>query len=473
MNTKNHAGVERVTRELLTHAKHDGRLHDLRATALAMLGDRAGALTHAREALGLLGSDPGVAKRAISVLQRAGAYEEALTHAERAVYAHPKDDGFARLRITLLTDLGRGGEAAGALEKLEVSLGESAPAGTRASLTLLAARLAPKHLDAGPVIDRLSALVGSDAAPGFVRPAAFQLGRLLENQGDYDKAFDAYTLGNEADKPGWDPGAHSARVSALIDAWGSLDTVPESSIDGSRLVFVFGMMRSGTSLLEQMLAQLGGVTGAGELDAVLPRVAKVERHTARGLVPMAVSTDRYTQETVDAIARAAAGVYDGIERAGVLIDKQTEHAFAVPLLRRLFPGCTLVHTRRDALDCCVSNYVQSYAQDHPHARDLAWLGAYRKDHERMMDAWHALEGLGMLEIDYSDLVKDPEVQTKRVCDAAGIAWSGDVLAFHGSGRAVATASMEQVREPLHTRSVGRAQRFSGRLGPLRAALETG
>ena len=337
------------------------------------------------------------------------------------------------------------------------------------------ARLAPRHTDARAATDTLRPIVEDQRTPpGFRRAGAFQLGRLHESMGEHEDAFGFYTLGNETQKPDWDPDAHSARIDACIrsftDAWSDPGLFPGTTVDGSRLVFVLGMMRSGSSLLEQMLAQLDGVTPAGEQSLILPQIARIEEHRDRSTMPLPLHPERYDASRMDEIARRAMERYDRLAPDGVIIDKQTENALVAPLLTRLFPGCTVVLTTRDAMDCCVSNYVQSFAQDHPHARDQRWIGRYRLDHERLMNTWRTLPGFEILEIDYADLVDDPERQTRRVADAIGIGWSQRVLRFHESERVIATASREQVREPIHARSVGRAERFAPWLAPLSETL---
>jgi len=456
-------------RALAREAPADARIHDLLSTALALRAQRDEAVDHARRALTLKPGDAALAARCVSVLQRAGLYDEALAHTERALGANQDDPMLSGIRVTLLTDLGRTRRAKRALDALARTLGEAPGPDDAARLAIFGARLAPAELDPRDAIGALERVVhDTRTAPGFRRAGAFQLGRLLESTGEHGRAFDAYELGNETEKPRWDPDAFSARIDALLDAWGSIDAVPGSGLDGSRLVFVLGMMRSGSSLLEQMLDQLPGITGAGEMSVVLPSVARLERSGDAPVLPL--SLDRYTPEGLREIASSAMARYDAAAGEGFVIDKQTEHALAAPLLARLFPGCTIVHTTRDALDCCVSNYVQSFAQDHPHTRDQDWLGRYRRDHDRVMDAWRSLDGLNLIEINYDDLVRDPETQTRRVTDALGVAWDERVLAFHKSRRSIATASREQVREPIHTRSVRRAARFGSRLDPLRRAL---
>lgn len=457
----------------------DARIHDLASTALALIAARDAALVHARRAIELLPTDPALVARCVSVLQRAGEPGEALSAIERAMYAHKTDPRLHKLKVALLTDLGKGRDAVRAIRAMIKAVGEPENPGDTAALTLMRARLAPAHTDPDESIASLRLLVESNAVPqGFRRAGAFQLGRLLEARGDYDDAWGAYTMGNELLGASWDPDAHAARIDSLIDAWTDPDAVPESGVrpgaDDARPVFVLGMMRSGSSLLEQMLAQLDGIVGGDEQSVILEQIARIEQHTDQDTRPLPVSVDRYTQDEMDATARAALAKYNeimtGAGATGTLVsDKQTEHFLCVGLLARLFPDALIIHTTRDPVDTCVSNYVQSFAQGHPHTTKLEWIGRYHADAERLMEHWRSL-GIDMLEVNYAELVTDPESVTRRVADALGLAWSERVLEFHTSSRTVSTASRDQVRRPIHTGSVGRADRFSAHLDELRAAL---
>ena len=457
----------------------DARIHDIASTALAMIASRDRAHEHALRAIELLPTDPGLVARCVSVLQRAGDPGTALSAVERAMYAHKNDPRLHKLKVALLTDLGRGRDAARAIKAMTKSIGEPKDPGDIAALTLMRARLAPEHSDARESIEALRGLIGSETIqPGFRRAGAFQLGRLLESVEDYEGAWSAYTTGNELLGASWDPDAHSARIDALIQAWPSLDVVPESTVrpgpDDARPVFVLGMMRSGSSLLEQMLAQLDGLVGGDEQSVILEQIARLEHHTDLDTRPLPISIDRYTQDEIDAITRAGLAKYTEIMHAagasGSLVsDKQTEHFLCAGLLARLFPDSLIIHTTRNPIDTCVSNYVQSFAQGHPHTTKLDWIGRYHTDSERLMAHWRSI-GVEMIEVNYAQLVSDPESVTRNIAQALGLEWSGSVLDFHKSKRTVSTASRDQVRQPIHTRSVGRAERFSAHLDELRAAL---
>lgn len=478
-------GAER----LLESAGDDARVHDLLSTALAMATNRERAAKHARIALDLNPDDSGLAKRAVSVLQRAGEYDTALAMVERAMYRSPGDLMLEKIRVNLLTDLGKNREAARAIKKLSKKL-DMTQALEGFSVALLSARLVPSQFEACNVIADLERHISDESLPGAMRKAgAFELGRLLELQGEYERAFGSYRLGNELSGLEWDPDAHSARIDRLLTTAEQSSTVPDAGyrhpeISGKNLVFICGMMRSGSSLLEQIISQLDGVIAGDEQAAVLRMITQVESELNpdedSAMLPMPVSMDRYTQEHMDRIARAGLERYAEIvaqqkvsaEQMVYVTDKQTEHSVILPLLPKLFPGCTIVYTARDAIDTCLSNFTTSFAQGHAQSSRLDWIGRFYVDHARMMSAWRKIESLRFHDVGYAELVREPERVTKRVAEILGLEWSESMLEFYKSKRTVATASQNQVRQPLYTSSVGRAARFGEMLDPLKAALSS-
>lgn len=469
MQRADHSGAASAIQRLLTDAPNDGRLYDLLSTCQAMLAQREPAASNAKKALELLGDDPGVVTRCAAVLQRAGEYEEALLHVERILYKH-KNPGLLRLKTFLLIDLGKDRPALKSLRELRKLAPANNP-NAALSMSILNARLSPSVVDAKSAIEELEPCVtNASCAPRTRAAGAFQLGRLREHLSQYNEAFAAYALGKSIQKPTWDPDAHSARVDQLIECWTNPPRIDPAPVDGSKLVFIVGMMRSGTSLTEQMIAQCDGITPGDELSIVEGVVARIE--ATQAMPRLALSRENYTQDIINEYATRALDAYHEHFASTLGTDKQPENFYHLPLIARLFPGCKIIHCTRDAMDCCVSNFVQSYAAGFPHTHDLAWLGRYHRDYQRVMDAWRSLSEVEMLELAYEDLVADPETQTKRLGEHLDLVWTDRMLKFHESKRAVKTASREQVRSAINTRSIARHERFSEHLAPLRAALKS-
>lgn len=408
----------------------------------------------------------------ITSLQRGGDHEEALLEVERVLFRRPDSVIAMRLRCSINMDLGRWEKASELMDKLMRS-----PAYARADkadligTAITAARLAPDHRDARQTIAELTPLAEDEACPKTSRVAAcWHLGRLHDKLKEFDKAFASYTMNKRLNAQPWNPDAHSERVDRLIETWTKGCDVPAADRDGSRLVFVLGMMRSGTSLTEQMISQIPGVTPGGEMNAVSRQVALVDPVFTDMLRPMPITRARYTKATIEKMSAEAWTYYDAVARDGRVTDKQPYNFYYVPLIARMFPGCRIVHCRRDPQDTCLSNYFQSFSRPHPQTHDLESLGRYYRDYERMTDAWRGLPGVDMVDLVYEDLVADPRTHLGRVLDFLGLAWDDAVLAFHESDRTVRTSSRDQVRQPLYKSSVSKHEQYAAFLAPLRRGL---
>lgn len=408
-------------------------------------------------------------------LQAGGEYEEALIECERALYFSPDNTQALKTILSIYTDLGDHPKALEALERLESTIARlNIPLQDTIGVSLNKARLSPKPLPPEPVIEELIPLAeNTDLPSGFRLITYHHLGRLFEGIKDHDNAIKYWTKGNELNKPKWNPDIQSKYIDKLIHCWKGIDKVPpaQSKFDSSRLIFVVGMMRSGTSLTEQMLAQLPNLTPGGEMNAISRSVFPFESlPNPQGAHPLPVSRLIYNQRVINKMAEQASILYNEVATEGLVTDKQPYNVFLVPLIRRMFPDCKIIHCARDAQDCCLSNYQQTYARPHPETHDLYWLGRYHADYQRMVKAWHQIPEIDMLDVQYEETVADPETQSKRVCEYIGQPWTQDILNFHKSSRTVRTASRDQVRQPIYKSSVKKHSLYAAHLAPLRQGL---
>lgn len=403
--------------------------------------------------------------------RRAGDFDGALTAADRAVALDPDNHEAHRRRAAALIELGRRAEALDAVRAAERLLAKGPVRNAdRLFIDITFAATAPDPGDPHQAIERLRrSVVLDDVDPAQIRPAWWQIARLLEHVGRYDEAFDALqTMHAHAREP-WDPDAHSRDVDRLIDAWSGRGPPPDPEDRFARVVFIVGMPRSGTSLLEQMLAQLDAVTPGGELNIVPSVVARFDPEFVDRNRPLPIHADGFIDERAP-IGDTLADEFAKVAPEGVVTDKQPFNFLYLPLLRWVMPGARFVHTRRDPLDNCLSCYTQNFKMSYPWTDDFTHLARYHGDYTRVLDAWHDVLGDDLVQIDYERLVSDPQSTLAPVLDPLGQAWDPAMLDFHRSDRAVPTASRDQVRRPLYTSSVGRAERFGHALDPLRNAL---
>jgi len=405
-------------------------------------------------------------------LQKGGRYEESLIEYERALYYTPDHFLALRHKCSVLTDLDRIAEATKAFKTLKDSIkGKELSAYKHLAIAVSGARLAPKSTDARAAIEEISAYVDDESCDTDLRvPGYWQMGRLYDHFKEYDHAFAAYKACKELKKEPWDPDEHANRIDKLIGCWTGEPEIPFAKIDGSRLIFIVGMMRSGTSLTEQMLAQIEGVTPGGEMNAISRQISPIEKAGMPHGRPYAYTRRLYTQAMIQKMGNAARKMYNDVAQNGHLTDKQPFNYAHVPLIAHMFPGCKFIHCVRDPMDCCLSNYTQAFSRPHMHTHDLYTLGRYFRDYERLMRAWHTIDEVDMIDLHYEQLVADPEGESKRVAAFLGLEWSEDILNFHRSSRTVSTASRDQVRQPMYTSSVKKYTRYEHHLDELKRGL---
>jgi tetratricopeptide (TPR) repeat protein len=238
-------------------------------------------------------------------------------------------------------------------------------------------------------------------------------------------------------------------------------------------VFVVGMARSGSSLLEQILSSHSRVFGAGE-------IAELQNTRGRALT-VAPGTVRRFSEMVSAVSpdelrrlgrnyvESVTALAPGVDR---IVDKMLTNFSHVGLIHLALPNARIIHARRDPVDSCLSCFGLLFAEELSYTYDLAELGRYYRAYERLMRHWREVlpEGV-MLDVQYEDVVDDIEGQARRIIAHCGLEWEEQCLAFHQTRRPVRTASVTEVRRPIYRESVGRWRPDRALLEPLLEALQ--
>jgi tetratricopeptide (TPR) repeat protein len=300
--------------------------------------------------------------------------------------------------------------------------------------------------------------------------AGFALGRLLDNTDRCDEAFPCFSQANSlyrqlltASGAGFDRAAFRRHIDGLI-ATCTPEAYSAAEEDGNLSetpVFVVGMPRSGTSLIEQIAASHSRVAGAGELKDISNMQADIHE----------------CQEDPDLARRLADGYIARLRQIGRgaerVIDKMPDNIIALGMAALLFPRARVVFCRRDPRDTCLSCYFQRFNQPFAWDTDLVDCGARAIEIERLAEHWRRVLPLRMLTIDYEALVADLEGESRRLIEFLGLDWEPACLDFHKTERPVLTASGWQVRQPLYTRSLGRWRHYERHLGPLLEVLAQG
>ncbi len=304
----------------------------------------------------------------------------------------------------------------------------------------------------------------------------FQLASAWEKQKDYDKAFGMAQEANDASRRflKYDGKEHRNSCARTRAAFCPelYEHRKERGSDSTLPVFVLGMPRSGTTLIEQILAGHSEIFGAGEL-GVIPQVVqgleRWERHVGSGR--------QYPDCVDDLNPYVSAGIAENVlkelqefdESAKHVVDKLPHNFENVGLIKFLFPNAKIISVRRDPRDIAISNYFTDYQAKHGgmgFAYDLTSIGEQLADHNLLMHHWHELFPGEILEINYEDVVDDTEGSARKMLDYIGVEWEPQVLAFNELDRPVKTASVWQVRQPIYKTSKAKWMRYEKHLEPL-------
>ena len=325
-------------------------------------------------------------------------------------------------------------------------------------------------------LDRVKSFMASErCSPSERSLCHFALAMVLDRQGSFDEAFAHYQEANFLKKEllrqsniSFDARGHDAMIDRVIATYDQtyFERVRDWGVATDLPVFIVGMPRSGSTLVEQILASHARVFGAGEIGEVPWFVARYVEESNPNLYATPVLADR------DAARNLAADYGARIARRGrgaarVTI-KALDNYLHLGVIATLFPGARIIHCRRDPVDVCLSCYFQNFQRDY--AWSLEDIGAYYRSYERLMAHWSRVLPLEIHEAGYEDLVHDQEGATRKMLAYCGLDWDERCLTFYNTRRAAQTASAVQVRKPISGQALGRWRHYRSHLGPLFQAL---
>lgn len=309
----------------------------------------------------------------------------------------------------------------------------------------------------------------------------FGLAQVLDARGDYFRAAELLRQANaltlelaRRQKREYAPADHQRFVDGLIREFGPafFARLAGTGHDTRRPVFVFGLPRSGTTLIEQVLASHSRIHGAGEL--------RLARHSFEAIPAVTGCTENSLDCVLHLDGKAIRtladrhlellSALDGSHAAHV-VDKMPDNYMYVGLLAAMFPGAVFIHCRRDLRDVAVSCWMTDF-------RTIRWANAFEhiatrfEQYRRLMSHWQAVLPMPIHVVNYEDTVADLERVARRLVAACGLEWEPRCLEFHRTRRPVRTASVGQVRQPIYTRSVARWKNYESALAGLHACLPT-
>ncbi|MCE3289276.1 MAG: hypothetical protein K0R83_1288 [Caulobacter sp.] len=322
-----------------------------------------------------------------------------------------------------------------------------------------------------PAVEKLAAaLQRKDLGPADRASLAFALGKVLDSVGEYDEAFAAYSGANrlsQASAPTsrYDRKAQEDLVDTLIETYPAGVAEPAPATVQKPPIFICGMFRSGSTLIEQVLASHSRVTSGGELDllpAYVDDVIKPYPDGLKGFSNRAAAT--LAQRYLSSLRKL-------FPTADLITDKRPGNFIHIGLIRQMMPGARIINTVRDPLDNILSVFFLHLHTQVSYALDLEDIAHYLAQERRLMAHWKSLWPDAILDVDYDAFVREPRAQTERLLAFCGLEWEDACLNFHLTDSNVRTASVWQVREPLYQRSSGRWRNYEKHLQPLKARLE--
>ncbi|SOE99412.1 Tetratricopeptide (TPR) repeat [Burkholderia sp. OK233] len=439
-----------------------------RAKALRQVERLDEALAFARQAVTLAPTSAEAHNTLATVLQSLGQTDEALAQFEQAALLPGAVAEEALVgRATLLMEAGRRDQALAAFDRaLGVFPG---------SVQALAGRADARTFRVGdPDIAALEACRAEGERRSLTDriSAHFALGKAYLDIQDPERAFHHLDTGNRQKRSTFSHDAAATgqwmeRVAKAFtpELYARLQGMGEPS---ALPVFIVGMPRSGTTLIEQIVSSHPQVTGAGELSALRLVVEGSGFFPDRVKALAGEGDGQFFRQLGEAYLSRVTPLAQG---RGRLVDKMPGNFLHAGLIPLILPGARIIHARRDPVDTCLSCYTKLFSGEQPFAYNQTELGRFYRHYERLMTHWReVLPSDRFIEVDYEAVVEDLEGEARRLVDFLGLPWDDACLNFHDNRRVVRTASVNQVRQPIYTTSKGRWRTYAGYLGPLLDAL---
>lgn len=392
-------------------------------------------------------------------------FEDAHAAIRRARRLSPDAPAVIATEVDILLAEGRYSEAAA------IAVPALARQPTNVSLVLGAVRLCPRIESVEWGLNAVDVALASDGLAAASRARLlFASARLLDLLHRYDEAFDAASRANRLVTARFDATAHDALINRIIAEWNpqAVRASPISRHDTDRPVFIVGMPRSGTTLVEQILASHPDVHAGGERGEISRLAADIAGIDPRR-IPAVDSPARLTAEFLNRAADAWLRPFTDSSSAR-LTDKMPLNFIHLGLIARIFPGAHALHCTRDPRDTCLSCFMHMFEGSLPFAYDLRDLARFYRAYRRLMTHWAATLDVPIIDVRYERLIEQPEPNARSIIAAVGLEWHDACLRFHETKRPAYTSSIDQVRQPLYDSSVGRWRQYQQHLAPLIDAL---
>ncbi len=419
---------------------------------------------------------PRVAERWMSysvALKNCHQYDEALVAIEKALKLDPNSPKSLNNKATLLNEIGEVDEA----KKVMFRLLQKHPTYGKPYFNFATLHSFSSDDKYSERFERLSHSLDRLKSDEDKRHACFALGKYFEDIGKFQEAFKFFNLGNELSNQGVDYSVEAdlnylEEIKKIYISKGSwMSKYQKNSSSSDMPLYIIGMPRSGTSLVEQILASHKDVYGAGEL-TILPKLHRKLNIALGNQERDEVNTNKNV-EIVSQLSEELFRYMRGLDaNTRYVTDKLPMNFLALGAKHVLAPNAKVIHCTRDPIDTCLSNYKKLFEGKLYFTNSLSDLGKYYLGYLEIMEHWrNVLPTQNFIEINYEKLISSTETEIRRLLEFLDLNWDDACLEFHKHKRAVHTASTNQVRQPIYKSSIGQYERYGDLLNPLLKELE--
>jgi tetratricopeptide (TPR) repeat protein len=403
------------------------------------------------------------------ILSRKNQTNEALDQFDQAIKLNPSSPNPIIEKADLLIVLGRQDDAQRLIES-KIAAGMNAP-----EFSLHLGTIQEQAGNYERAVEFAQRAAGAPAArPAINRQLYFLMGRALDKLSRYDDAFEAFQQGNACDALPFNQAGFAEHMDRIIKVFSkkNLKYMPNSSHASELPVFITSMPRSGSTLVEKIISAHSQAVGVDEIN-VINRIATNAHEHLKTQRPYPDCIDTITRKGLDQLGEIYLNEAEKLAGDHLrMADKTLQTWQHVGLVQLIMPGARVINVRRDPMDTCLSCFMASLnPQVHVFASNFNDLAFYYKQYDRLIKHWFNVASIELLEVQYEELVEDPERISREIIDFCGLEWEDECLQFHKqSDKIVLTLSYDQVRKPMYKTAVARWKKYEKHLGVLQAAL---